>query len=485
MEKVLRSIYFENLKGLKDLELKFSKPLTAIMGINGSGKTTVLHALACVYRPERIGQNYKFSNFFIPNPHSVWNGSKLRIRYWQGEITKSEKKRIRIREYYKNTSRWAPDYSTRPIRDIFYLGIDSCLPEIEKQKRSTFFHYSTKELDDRISKKIIEKASYILNKDYFILTKHETGKRSLIGVRTTTGLIYSSLSMGTGEQRVIKILDIVFNAPNYSMVLIDEIDLLLHVNALKKLLIVLNKEAKRKNLQIIFTTHSLLMNEIDEVDIRYIEITPAKTLVYDSINTEMIYSITGDQEKPIKIFVEDALSQSIIRHIAKELNIMTKIHIGVYGAAHNAFTLAASFILRGEDNENVLIVLDGDEYCDDEDKMSQIKKRLTGTEENIEFRQNEAFSLISQFELPDNTKPEKFIHGILIDPNNDECEIVNIAREIRAVDNNHSYINDIITRIGDSYDVVMKDIMHLIAQSDKWEGYSYRIRSWLTTRVNL
>lgn len=485
MEKALRSIYFEDLKGLKDLELKFSKPLTAIMGVNGSGKTTVLHALACIYRPERNGQNYKFSSFFIPNPHSIWKGSKLRIRYWQGEITKSGKRRIRIREYYKKTSRWAPDYSTRPIRDTFYLGIDSCLPEIEKQKRSTFFHYSTKELDDRISKKIIKKASYVLNKDYFILTKHENGKRSLIGVRTTTGLIYSSLSMGTGEQRVIKILDIVFNAPNYSMVLIDEIDLLLHVNALKKLLIVLDKEAKRKNLQIIFTTHSLLMNEIDEVDIRYIEITPTKTLVYDSINTGMIYSITGDQEKPIKIFVEDTLSQSIVMHIAKELNIMTKIHIGLYGAAHNAFTLAASFILRGEDKENVLIILDGDEYRNDEDKMSQIKKTLTGTEEDIESRQNDTFSLISQFELPNNTKPEKFIHDILISPHNDNCEIVNIAREIRAVDDDHSYINDIVLRIEDSYDVVMKDIMHIVARSDKWESYTQRIRVWLTTRVDL
>ena len=456
MEKILRSIYFENLKGLKDIELKFNKTLTAIMGVNGSGKTTVLHALACVYKPERMGQEYKFSNFFIPNPDSVWKGSKLRIKYMQGEVTKSGKRRIRTREYYKNTSRWAPDYSTRPIRDTFYLGIDSCLPEIEKQKKSSFFHYSTEELGDRISKKIIEKASYILNKDYFILTKHKTGKKSLIGVRTATGLIYSSLSMGTGEQRVIKILDTIFNAPDYSMVLIDEIDLLLHANALKKLLEVIYKEAKRKKLQIIFTTHSLLMNEIDEVDIRYIEITPTKTLVYDSINTGMIYSITGNQEKPIKVFVEDTLSQSIVRHIAKELNIMTKIHIGLYGAAHNAFTLAASFILRGESTENVLIVIDGDEYCNDDDKMSQIKKALTGTEADIETRQND-----------------------------DACEIVNIARGIMAVDDNHSYINDIVTRIGDSYDVVLNDIMHIIAQSDKWDSYTRQIRSWLTTRVDL
>ena len=216
-----------------------------------------------------------------------------------------------------------------------------------------------------------------------------------------------------------------------------------------------------------------------------IEDTPTKTLVYDSINTGMIYSISGNQEKPIKIFVEDTLSQSIIRHIAKELNIMKKIHIGLFGAAHNAFTLASSFILKGEDSENVLIVIDGDEYRNDEEKMSQIKKALTGTEANIESKQNYAFLLISQFELPDNIKPEKFIHEILISPNNDVCEIVNIVREIRAVDDNHSYINEIVMRIGDSYDVVMNDIMNIVAQSDKWDSYTRKIRNWLNERIDL
>ena len=40
------------LKGLKDMSLDFSHdPLTAIMGTNCSGKTTVLHALAAAYKP--------------------------------------------------------------------------------------------------------------------------------------------------------------------------------------------------------------------------------------------------------------------------------------------------------------------------------------------------------------------------------------------------------------------------------------------------
>ena len=45
-------------------------------------------------------------------------------------------------------------------------------------------------------------------------------------------------------------------APNSGLILIDEIDLLLHQDALFRLLEKLNERAQEKNLQIIFTTHA-------------------------------------------------------------------------------------------------------------------------------------------------------------------------------------------------------------------------------------
>ena len=49
-EQYIESIHFDKLKNLKDLTLNFSDTrLTAIMGVNGAGKSTILHALACCY----------------------------------------------------------------------------------------------------------------------------------------------------------------------------------------------------------------------------------------------------------------------------------------------------------------------------------------------------------------------------------------------------------------------------------------------------
>lgn len=51
-EQYIESIHFDKLKNLKDLTLNFSDTrLTAIMGVNGAGKSTILHALACCYKP--------------------------------------------------------------------------------------------------------------------------------------------------------------------------------------------------------------------------------------------------------------------------------------------------------------------------------------------------------------------------------------------------------------------------------------------------
>ena len=56
----------KKLKNLKDCTIDFSnKPLVAIMGVNGVGKSTILHALACCYKPTSITRkDYKFSEFF-------------------------------------------------------------------------------------------------------------------------------------------------------------------------------------------------------------------------------------------------------------------------------------------------------------------------------------------------------------------------------------------------------------------------------------
>ena len=283
----ITNINIENLKGIKNLDIEINRPLTAIMGVNGAGKSTIIHALACIYTPYAKGDNYKFSFFFTPNSDFDWKDSKFNIIYYDENLQKNIN-----REYKKGGDRWSPRYVDRPKRDTYYIGIETCIPEIEKERQQSFIRFSKDIINDDIANRIIRDAAYVLNKDYTTLTANKTKKKEMLGVNTKSGLGYSSLSMGAGEQRVLKILKTIHSVDTYSLILIDEIDVLLHVKALKRLIERVYDVASKRKLQIIFTTHSLEILKLREyVDIKYIEQTERKTMIYDYINSDMIYRI--------------------------------------------------------------------------------------------------------------------------------------------------------------------------------------------------
>lgn len=471
------NIHVDNLKGIKNLDISIDKNLVAIMGVNGCGKSTILHALACMYSPYDNGSDYRFSYFFTPNPDATWKNSKLSMSYFDENIQKIVK-----REYKKNVDRWSPRYENRPKRDVFFVGIESCIPEIEIEKQTSFIDYSTNLASDELSHKIIQTAADILNKDYKSLTYHKTKKKELLGVHTLDNITYSSLSMGAGEQRVFKILKLVYTAKTYSLILIDEIDLLLHVTALKRLIKTLSEIAIKRKLQIIFTTHSLEMNTLKEyVDIRYLDNLKEKTIVYDSINTDLIYDLSDCVEKPLEIYVEDLLSEILVKHIAGELNLLSNIKVIKYGAAGNAFALSSGLVLKDENCNNVLIVLDGDVFVTVEEKIKEIQRILSGTEKDHIDKVTYAASLIKGFVLPTGVEPEKYIYDMLVEMDDDN-EIIRAAKKLKAVSNSHQWLDRLVQRMGQNEESILNSIIDLVADNSKWESYIKEIHQWLVNK---
>lgn len=469
---ILKEINIKKLKGLNDLELKFEKNLTALMGVNGSGKSTILHALACVYMPFEKGENYVFSEFFTPTPDANWRGSSFTVVNYDenlGEVTQ--------KKYEKKGYRWAR-YSNRPERDVFYIGITSCIPEIEIEKSTSFINYISKNVTEKHVKKIVTDAAYIMQKDYAELMLHETRKKNYIGVRTKANINYSALSMGAGEQRVIKILQTVYNAHQYSMILIDEIDLLLHANAFRKLIEKLSDIACTKKLQIIFSTHSMEMLDLEQyADIKYLDHKDGKILVYNTVNPDLLYELSGKTEKPFSIYVEDYLAQSIVSKVAKDLKMRKYINIICYGAIENAFTVAAGKVLDGEELSKFLVVTDGDKYITREEKKKRLQSVLSGTEQEHGDKIEKALSIIVQFELPKNTPPEEYIHSMLVAMDSEE-ECVTCAKKIRNVNNSHEWIGKIEEQMGTGK-YVYYDIMEVVAENENWLKYVENIQKWI------
>lgn len=468
------NIHIEKLKCLKNLDIPIEKNLTAIMGVNGMGKSTVLHALACMFSPAERGENHQFNFFFTPTPDASWQDSHFTLTYFD-ENTQSSV----VREYRKNTSRWSPRYANRPKRDTFYLGIDSGIPEIEKERQTSYIDYLTKDSSDDLAERIVSAAAEILNKDYQRLTSHRTKTKELFGVHTSSNITYSSLSMGAGEQRLIKILSVVYHSAPYSLILIDEIDLLLHGDAQKRLIKKLSDIAAHKNLQIIFTTHSLEIGRLtDLVDIRYLYHTKERTMVYDRITPDIIYDLNRELEQPLVIYVEDDLAETIVSYAAQQLRLSRYVKIQNIGSAQNAFTLVAGLVIEGAPLENRLAVIDGDVYRTPEEKRKQLKKLLTGTEIDHEDKISTALSAIKQLCLPADTAPEKFIYDMLLDLDEPD-ELTDCAKSIWTVTDSHEWLDQIVERLNQDRGIILYQIIERVSKHDKWSAYIKEVWEWL------
>ncbi|TWK90109.1 hypothetical protein CHCC20333_4247 [Bacillus paralicheniformis] len=321
-----------------------------------------------------------------------------------------------------------------------------------------------------------------MNRDYSSYNLHSDPKGKYIGVEYNQAK-YSSLSMSAGEQRIFKILAEVYNAPNNSLILIDEIDLLLHAFAFKKLIETLHERAEEKKLQIVFTTHSIdILSYSKFINIRHLYSTSEKTICLTNTKPDTIYRITGESTRPIELFVEDDLAFTIVNHIIESLNMSKYVNVARFGAAENCFTTAAGMLLSNKLTTECLFILDGDMFVSEEDKMKRIKKALTGTtQENYEMR-DKLLKHITQFNLPDSVAPEHFIHSLLKELSTLN-QIVETAKDIQKVDNTHKYVDDIIERMNyQSKEVGLSKIIDVASQHEKWEHYIAPLKKWLKAR---
>lgn len=479
----IHSLKFNQLKNLKDVEISFEPfPLTGIFGVNGSGKSSILYALLCLYKPDKKSdQNFKFSQFFIHTPHSKYEGSSLELlhSYRQEKVEYFEVKR----NYYKD-SRWNPRYNHRPIRPTYFIGVNSCVPEIEKFKSQSLVHFQTKNLTDHTSEEIRKIASFILNTDYAGLNAHKVTKsrKTLVGVQRKD-VSYSSLAMGAGEQRLFNILQVVSEAEKYALIVIDEIDLTLHTEALNRLIDWIQKSAVEKKLQIVFSSHRENLAERTDINIRHIHQNEHKTICLEYTHPDSLRRLTGEQTALFEIYVEDELAELIVSRILEQKNIRRFCAIIKYGSINNAFTLLAGLKLKGENMKDKLVILDGDLYKTREVRKIQIQKHLIGTEPSNEEKIVDSLDCIRQFVLEDEFSPEEFLHSTL-QRINDGSEVVEAAKSIRVVINKHDYINQIFNQLGyTNKTLALKSTVDKFSESEVWNPYTKEVSDWLDKKI--
>lgn len=301
--KYLVELYIHKLRAFRGTRLRFRFPVTALIGPNGGGKSTILGAAALPYK------TIKPSLFFPMSSADAEAMRDLKVTFTlvdrqeraDGSIERS------ATHPKKKWERSALD------RKVLYFPMRRTIPATE---RAEFTKYRTgvKQLSENdygaLGPEVTDPATRILGID---LSKYEraTSKKPLIG--HADGVKHSEFHFGAG---ISVIVETVWNLENLSpadqaLVLIEEVETTLHPHAVRKFVEYLIGVAERKRCQIVFTTHSEYA--LDPLPREAIWACRDGRLTNGRLRVEDMLAFSGEADTRLVVYCEDSMAEEWLK----------------------------------------------------------------------------------------------------------------------------------------------------------------------------
>lgn len=297
--KYLRKVRLNPIRGFKDETVSFDFPVTAIIGPNGGGKTSVLGSAACAYI------SVKPSRFFAKSGKFDSSMQNWSINY---ELIDKE---INPRDTINRTAKFTNYKWTREhiSRSVAVFGVSRTVPANERAELRKCASGSFDVTPDKISilgEDVIKAAEKILGKNltgYTRISISSDGIVSLLTGQTQDGITFSEFHFGAGESSIIKMVLEIETLPDNSLILIEEIENGLHPIATVRMVEYLIEVAIRKKAQAIFTTHS--NDALLPLPAKAIWSATNDKFFQGKLDVRSLRAITGQIETQLVIFVED------------------------------------------------------------------------------------------------------------------------------------------------------------------------------------
>ncbi len=439
MEPYVRHIRFPQYKNLAaDTRVDFNYPITALVGANGTNKSSILRALYGAPGYNNLG-NFWFSTSTDPITETGGGPSCFIYGYWNEathQIVEVLKTRVSKEE--------DPDY-WEPSRPIIRYGMDRMppvapgepLPDGRSMTRWNAMSKNVVYLDFRAALSAFDKFFYHgelrtklnteKNKKDFVRTRAphlkralDTGMKSLeyrkserlhggvnrvlveeelaaVGAilgrkyseikiirhslfncdafscfMTTEGLRYTEAFAGSGEFAVVRIVTSVLEAPEKSLVLLDEPEVSLHPGAQDRLLDFLTTIVKKHKHQVVISTHSpAIVRKLPPEAIKVLAMDSLSGKVQlprqSSLADEAFFHLGEPIPGKIFVVVEDILAQAIVKRALSSEGEAVAALFDVQYFPGGSQTLWGHYlpIYAAEARDNVLVLFDGDQRPDE------------------------------------------------------------------------------------------------------------------------
>ncbi|MEG3955407.1 AAA family ATPase [Microcoleus sp. herbarium2] len=359
-DKYLLKMSIEKARGFQGKSITFDFPVTAIVGVNGGGKTTVLGAAACAYK------TVKPSLFFAKS------GKFDSMQNWKFEyelIDKQIKKVDIIRRIAKfSSSKWSRNWKLEGDKErlVEVFGVSRTVPanerpELKKCASNTFD--VAPEFIEKISLVVAKAVASILDKDisaFSDLRVDSRGKVKLLAGQTSGGDSYSEFHFGAGESSIIRMAIQLETIPEYSLVLIEEIENGLHPVATIRMVEYLIDLAIRRKIQVIFTTHS--NDALKPLPDQAIWAAVKGSLYQGKLDIRSLRAISGQIDSQFVVFVEDSFAQTWVEEILRSLPgvAMDAVSIHPMGGDVTAVTVHRGRQLDPSRSQPSVCLIDGD-----------------------------------------------------------------------------------------------------------------------------
>jgi predicted ATPase len=359
--KFLNHVTINGIRSWNGQQIDFKFPIVAIAGENGTGKSTILKSVACAWEGSKKNTKYYPTDFFIETPWESITNANIDFNLKEGN-------NIVEFSFRKKSSRWRSN-KPRPKNEVYILEVSRTLPLDATAGYARVAKLAVSEISrDQITDEYRGRLSHILGKDYTSASfaKTDFDNKKEVGLLGNANKEISQYHQGAGEDATLDLMRVLQEVPNYSLLIIDEVEASLHPKSQRRLIRFLLWFCRQKKCQIVLSTHSPYIFQELPIEARIMLLSGnSGTNIVTGVSPEFAMSKLDDMDYPeMNIYVEDTEAEIWLREIIvrkenrDDLITRTKIAPG-YESKLPTKTLA--FVDGDKDIVNGCFKLPGDE----------------------------------------------------------------------------------------------------------------------------